>query len=177
MIKKIYSSFIEDEALECTREYIIREEGYEPSDDEVYERTADLVRDDFEGFLEDRLKECFGNGIFLVVGSAGLWDGRHKGGKVLETYDDVTKIWSNYMDIEIFEETKGGYGEFQVIGHHHDGSDHWYVKKLTADGIRYYDKWNYNLDDKRSEEEVHNILWTNSHYSKNINFCKSTWGF
>lgn len=170
----IYDSSIfsidEDEA----RESLIQCGNENPSQEAVWDYIREDLTFEWDDCVEPYLKKRFASGKFLLVGSAGRWNGTFAGGKVLDGFDEVEKAWTHrdYMDIEMYDLCKGGHYEFHVLGKHHDGTDHWAIKELTDRGVEYFEKWESNWDDKRTEEEVHQILWNNSHYTKNIEFTK-----
>jgi hypothetical protein len=170
----IYDSYLfsidEDEA----REWLIECGDEDPSQQDVWVYMRDCLDLEWADEVEPHLKDCFATGKFLLVGSAGRWNGTFAGGKVLDGFDEVEQAWAHrdYMDIEMYDLCKGGHYEFHVLGKHHDGTDHWTIKELTDKGIQYYENWNYNYGDKRTEEQVHQILWNNSHYSHNVEFTR-----
>lgn len=164
-----FSLVDEDEA----RAWLVECGNEDPSQDEVYDQMEHWVECDWEN-VSSHLKNCFSSGKFLLVGEAGRWNGTFACGKVLDGFDEVEKAWccNDYMDVEIYDVCKGGHYEFHVKGHHQDGTDHWIIKELTNRGVEYFEKWESNWDDKRTEEEIHQILWNNSHYTKNVEFTK-----
>ena len=42
-------------------------------------------------------------------------------------------------------------GHLYIHCSHHDGSCEYEIKKLTDNGINYFDNWEYNWNDKRTE--------------------------
>ena len=170
----IYNSDIFSVDEEEARESLIQCGNENPSQEEVWDDIRENLSFEWDDCVEPYLKKRFATGKFLLVGSAGRWNGTFAAGKVLDGFDEVEQAWAHrdYMDIEMYDLCKGGHYEFHVLGKHHDGTDHWVIKELTDKGIQYYENWNYNYGDKRTEEEVHQILWNNSHYTKNIEFTK-----
>lgn len=175
-MRNIFSTRDKESYWDDAIELLKREEGIAfPTDDEIKCEIDNLIDSDWD-IVREELKSFFKDGkAYLIVGECGLWDGKFKGGKLVYGYDGVRKAWAHddYWDFEIYEVNKGGYGEFHVKGYHHDGCDHWVVKEVTEDGEMYYERNKFDHYDK----ELHERMWKSSRYTKNLNFCKSTWGF
>lgn len=142
----------------------------EISDDAVWQYRSDCLNDEWDMIKYD-LERHFENGYFVIVADLGRWNGTFPGGKVVNGYEGVAETWrcNDYYGIEIYELLKGGQWEMHVEGHHHDGTDHFVVKRLTDKGVDYYEKHEYDIDDRI----LHKRLFTNSKYSHHINLTKA----
>lgn len=121
--------------------------------------------------VEYELRNFFNNSddIYILYGSAGLWNGRRAGGFIFYNYDGLQKAWSvNYThETRIYEDKNG---VFSIDIYHHDGTNCWEVRKLTEKGRLYLE-----LHKDMSDRELHEKLWENP-YSVNLNFTKKVYG-
>jgi hypothetical protein len=101
-----------------------------------------------------------------LTGTAGLWDGRAKGGAVIRNFNDLSRAWANVDYVKIFDNK----GMFSIQGIHHDGTNCWDVKKLTKRGVAYLDRHEY--DDPQT---LHEKLWEKG-YSVNLHYAKKVFG-
>lgn len=71
----------------------------------------------------------------VVTGVLGLWDGRHEiQPKTFKNLNEALMACSTDCDsIEIWED---GYGNFYYEGYHHDGHNHFCIKRKTDKGLR-----------------------------------------
>ena len=71
----------------------------------------------------------------VITGKLGLWNGNptinHVECKNIE--EAVYKCISDMDEVEIYEDS---YGNLHVDGYHHDGTNHFVIKKKTDKGIR-----------------------------------------
>lgn len=72
----------------------------------------------------------------VITGTLGLWDGRHKikPVKVANIIEAVNKCCN--QDIEVVDMYEDSYGNFILDAYHHDGCNHFVIKKYTDKGIR-----------------------------------------
>jgi len=142
------------------------DKDWEPSNEEISQEIYDCNEIAWEEEASN-LKKFFNDGsIFILVGSAGLWDGRHRGGFVVKNYNDLSKAWGNVDAMKIFDDK----GVFNIHGYHHDGTNCWEVKKLTKRGVAYFDRHEY--DDPQT---LHEKLWSKG-YSVNLHYAKKVYG-
>lgn len=92
----------------------------------------------FKAMMEKMLSEehC------LLTGVCGRWDGPARGGKFIETFRDFASCIEHLDYLRIYEKN----GHLYVDGYHHDGSDHYELKKLTRKGYEYAER-NYFAHD------------------------------
>jgi len=161
-----------EEAKECCKERHLEEypedKDWEPSDDEVWNEIYSVTQISWEDIQYD-LKEFFNDGsVYILTGTAGLWDGRKKGGAIIRSYKDLSRAWAGMDNVKFTDER----GVFNIYGYHHDGTNHWQVRKLTERGLKYlkrHPEWD------EDPEELHTKLWGKG-YSVNLNYVKKVWG-
>ena len=151
---------------------------YDMNEDEIKEELLDIGYEEDEitddmiwGEWDSQVESCFYGfkyiaerieGTFVVSASLGLWNGRFAGGKVIKG-----SLWD--VCCECFEDYNRVYFEgkqFKVEACHHDGYNHFTIKKLTEKGEEYYSNHYYD----KSDREMVETLMNNSHYSHCIKF-------
>lgn len=141
---------------------------YEPSNSEVEDEiyTANEIswseaRSEMQNFFK------FDEDKYLLKGYAGTWRGQQDGGSIIENWNTLAKAWANGdYGLKIYDEG----GKFVIEETHHDGTNHWEVKKLTKKGEAYLNRHEY--DDPRT---LHEKLWSKG-YSVNLHFAKKVYG-
>lgn len=105
-------------------------------------------KEDFEEYVRDCYDEYFdadfgdygnwkysplANQKVAVIGQLGLWNGPHKiyPKEFDNVQDAVRACLQDYNDI--YEDQ---YGNLHVEAHHHDGCNHFIIKKVTDKGLR-----------------------------------------
>ena len=139
---------------------------HEPTAEEVWDEWGFTNSDNWALFMDDVDEwDKENNCRVLVFGTAGLWTGRHAGGKVLPSLRKaIEEAWGRSIDY--FTVTSQENGVMLIEAIHHDGANYWEVKALTRHGELWY-KNNENNQDL-SEEEMHNHLLNVRCYTKNI---------
>ena len=71
----------------------------------------------------------------VIIGNLGLWNGPHKviPTKCKTILEAVYKCIEDMDEVEIYEDQ---YGNLKVDGYHHDGTNHFTIKKVTDKGYR-----------------------------------------
>lgn len=118
----------------------LRDDYPEYSEERLYELAADIINNDY--YDDDFGKH--GNVSFsslkdqevLITGKLGLWNGPHKikpvkASNIVEAVS--TCCGRDTEELEIYED---GYGNFILDAYHHDGCNHFIIKKLTDKGPR-----------------------------------------
>ena len=60
-------------------------------------------------------------GKAVAIADLGLWNGRHRGVKILnDSLDSIFQLLGSYDDYEIYVDDK----DLQIIGYHHDGTNY-----------------------------------------------------
>lgn len=106
---------------------------YDESEFENY----DDMNDSWEIFSYD-LREAldYSDDIYVIYGSFGRWDGPVMGGNIIRSYNELMNFLSFRGDHSNVFFDDGG--EFRVDQHHHDGSNHYIMRKLTRKGLERY---------------------------------------
>lgn len=152
------------------KENLINDGNEAPTDDEIW---AEIYRTDEDNWEEEyyRLKDFFGNGIYLAVGTVGRWDGNYDCACIFSNFLELLHRFSDCEYIKIWDEN----GHFFMSGSHHDGTNTVEVKEITKQGKEYSDRWAY-LGDKRSAYHVYKKMFSNSRYTHLIHYMHRTYG-
>ena len=151
----LYSNEITEEKIEDARQYLLDENGEEPTDSEVMSLV--YSDEDFNWYdFKNICKKYFDTHNFVVKASLGRWNGRFDSGKILTGgWDDFCGIIQNYDNIEIVDNN----GHLEIIGTHHDSRDYFEIRELTRKGDEYADGYHYD----KSESEDAEAVWNNFH--------------
>ena len=140
----------EELAREC-----LKENGIDnPTDQNIWDVIYD---DDSSNWVleKERLIEFFAGETWILQGYNQLWYGNQRAGYVFTDFMDMfSKAMKDCDYVHIWDEN----GHMYLECSHHDGTNLYEIKKITAAGIRYLENWVYNWDDKRSEEYVHTMV-------------------
>lgn len=157
MIRRIYSNYnLWDDYADDCREMLRDEKGIEdPADSRIWEEI--YLEDEFTWDAEFKMLDDFFSGNhYLLMGSVGLWTGNHAAGTV---FDDFEKVFYEAAEDCVYWELYDKDGEFHFRCSHHDGTNHFCIRKLTDAAWEEIDNWNYDWKDKRTEQEVHEKAW------------------
>ena len=99
----------------------------------MYERNADYLEDE-----RVNLSHVVFNEPILVIANLGLWNGRHKGYKEIQS-GKVTDCL--YSDTDYIEWYVDAYGNMRCDATHHDGTNH-YLYRAWKPGLSEYQKDN-----------------------------------
>lgn len=151
----LYSNEITEEKVEYARQYLLEENGEEPTDSELWNFLN--VDDDINwDVFETEYEKYFNTHNFVVKASLGRWNGRFNSGKILTSgWSDFAKIIGKYGYISIVDNN----GHLEVVGRHHDGTDYFEIRELTRKGDEYADGYHYD----KSEPEDAQAVWNNFH--------------
>ena len=164
-----HNNIYDDCVWEGAKQDLIDSGNEDPTDNEVWDRVYLYDEDDW-GMEKARLKEVFDNGKFLAVGICGRWNGNFAGGFIFDNLDELLERFRD-CNLTIWDEN----GHFFIEGSHHDGTHHVEIRQLTPKGEQYYENWEWG-DDNRTEQQCHQKLFTDSHYSKLIHFAHKFYG-
>ncbi len=103
---------------------------------ERIEKELDFEDDADWSFFEYRMTNMLSDGHYLLTGTCGRWDGPARGGKFIETFRDFSSCIQHLDYLKIYEVD----GHLYIEGYHHDGSDHYELKKLTRKGYEYAER-------------------------------------
>lgn len=119
---------------------------------------------------KERLEEFFDKKEVIFFGTVGRWDGDYKGGMMGNFWDIYWKAVKDCDYIKIYDAN----GHFYIQCSHHDGTNFYEVKEVTQKGSDYFDRWSWDLDDKRTLREVHTQIIKK--YSKLPRFAEKVYG-
>ena len=144
----------------------IPEDG--PSDDELWEEWYDQKERDWDD-IEGEVKYHDERGSYLIIASLGLWNGRFDGGKIIDGYltEAIRACFEDYN--KVYWQDKN----LKVKAIHHDGTNHFIIKKLTDRGIEFYHNHYYDYDDRT----MHQKLFKDAHYSHSVDFFAKLYGW
>ena len=139
---------------EDARENLIINGIEEPSTDDIYNEIYELLSIEWEYNKRD-LENFFDGSTWILFGTAGLWNGNFAAGTI---FADFTEMFDRAIkDCDYWK-------IYDVNGHlyfkcsHHDGTNFYEIKQLTEKGVQYLENWEYNWNDKRTEQAVHNKI-------------------
>jgi hypothetical protein len=113
--------------------------------------------------LQYDLEEMIDGNYFIITGTFGAWDGNKPCGKFITSAEELF-ISIRHLDyIRFYEEN----GHFYIDGYHHDGYDHYELKKLTGKGYEYASQ-NYFAHDKKLHDNIMscNLFSALPHFSR-----------
>ena len=150
-------------SFEATKNYLFEtfaeEEGWTSPDDipdcVVYREMDEDRRREWDDFRAD-VEPVFAKDAYLLTGTCGRWDGPAQGGKFIHSFDDLLDCIRHLDYVKFYDEN----GHFYISGYHHDGSDHYEVKRLTKKGYEFADR-NYFAHDRY----LHTTIMRNNFYS------------
>lgn len=151
----LYSNEFSSERIEDAKQYLLDENGEEPTDSEVMSFV--YADDDIEwDVFKSEYEKYFNTHNFVVSASLGRWNGRFDSGKILTGgWGDFCRIIQEYDTLEIIDNN----GHLEVVGHHHDGTDYFEIRELTRKGDEYASYSHYD----KSEPEDAQAVWNNFH--------------
>lgn len=117
-----------------------------------------IVNDIREIDLDDFRSDCalnFSLGKCLATGYAGLWDGRHAGGTIINVKrgGDLFQLVSNCDDVKVVLDPDDG---LVVYGYHHDGTNRYQVRQINDRGLDYIYTHEEFLDRRTLHENLIN---------------------
>jgi len=176
MIHTIYNNYYSSEKEADARKYLFDEHGEDEGwskpedvpDDKVYAEMA--AQDDMDWDEESaELKKFIDKDYFLIVGTFGSWRGALPSGKLVRSYNDLSGAWRQCDYINIYDEN----GHLYIECSHHDGTNHYEVKRLTTKGYEYLQNGWREHDQKAHEIAFNNNLFSAlPHYAHQVFGCK-----
>ena len=121
---------------------------------------------------KERLEQFFNDGSeYILQGYVGTWRGAAQAGFIFNDFMDAYCRATKDCDyVHIYDEN----GHFYIKCSHHDGTNLYEIKRITERGLAYFDRWEQNLNDKRTEEHIHNMIMKN--YSEAPHFAYHVYG-
>lgn len=141
-----------------------------PTENDIWE-TIYLYDEDTWKFEKEKLVEFFSGGTWIIRGVVGRWDGAYPAGTIftdfMEMYDKATEDCGY---VHVYDKN----GHLYLQCSHHDGTNLYEIKKLTAKGEEYLANWEYGTDN-RSERYVHDQIMKRysilPHYAHQVYGC------
>lgn len=159
----IFSNYYEDleKSYDDAREYLLDEHDEEPSDDDIWDYIYEEANYEYDDIIT-QIMHYLRDTETIFVGSVGRWDGTFDGGDI-DTFETLYYKAIKDCDYIKFEEDDNEH--LYLTCSHHDGTNCFEIRLLTDKGMKFFDDWNYNFNDKRTEQEVHTEIMKNKKYS------------
>ena len=146
------------EAYQADAEYLKQE------DPDMDDETADQIAcDDISDYLTETLTSEIDrhapHGI-VIFADLGLWNGRRRGIKIVDSFRDVLTLCDDLMYVTIETTAQG----LTVHAPHHDGTNIYTLRALTEAGANRYSVY----DDELEQSLIHGSPRTLRRYTKNI---------
>lgn len=122
--------------------------------------------------VKEMLDDFFKNIPYIgFFGEVGRWNGVYKAGKIgTDFWELFNKAITDCNYIKIYDEN----GHMYLTCSHHDGTCHFEIKEITEQGYDYLNNWEYDWDDNRTEEYVHNQIC--KRYSRLPHYAQKVFG-
>ena len=164
-VKEIWSFNTYDwdrEEMKQEYEEVYGETPNEEELDRFIEDTNDMYLNDERNNVEFYEKQ-HGQKIYIILADLGLWYGHAEGGKIIKgLWNAISECFEAYNHIYEYR------CRLYVDAIHHDGTNHFQIKKLTPKGLEYIEKNPY-----MSDRELHQRLFRDSHYSHEVSMFKT----
>lgn len=120
-------------------------------DENLREHFDDQMNNDFEYFTDE-----YGDSMVVIIAELGLWDkpyhGPHHGAAHGKLNSFMNKMTEDYNYIYYNSEN----GTFEINAVHHDGTNHFYIYRLSKEGKEYVNEHRYTLNYQDLAELVKN---------------------
>lgn len=167
----IYSNYDLDEMYDDARAFLEETAEEEPTEAEIWNEIYFLSASYWDDEHEQLKKHL--TGPLLLMGSVGLWTGKHAAGDVFNDFDEAFSAATQECDYwKLWDEN----GHLYLKCSHHDGTNLFEIKRLTSRGSALLDNWNYNYDDPRPEETIHSIIFSSNLFSALPHFAHIVYG-
>ena len=159
-VKKYRVIFDAWEAYQSEAEELKQSDFYSDLNDEEADRLSwDNLCDDLRECITPEIDRHAPHGI-AVFASLGLWNGRRRGVKIVDSFQEVLSMCDDLMYVTI-ETTPQG---LTVYAPHHDGTNVYTLRALTKAGANRYSDY----DDELEESLIHGSPRTVRRYTRNI---------
>ena len=159
-VKKYRVIFDAWEAYQSEAEELKQSDFYSDLNDEEADRLSwDNLCDDLRECITLEIDRHAPHGI-AVFASLGLWNGRRRGVKIVDSFQEVLSMCDDLMYVTI-ETTPQG---LTVYAPHHDGTNVYTLRALTKAGANRYSDY----DDELEESLIHGSPRTVRRYTRNI---------
>lgn len=148
------------EAYQSEAEELKQNDFYSDLNDEEADRIAwDSICDDLRECITPEIDRHAPHGI-AVFADLGLWNGRRRGVKIVDSFSDVLALCDDLMYVTIETTAQG----LTVYAPHHDGTNIYTLRALTEAGAN---RWS-DYDDELEQSLIHGSPRTLRRYTKNI---------
>lgn len=159
-VKKYRVIFDAWEAYQSEAEELKQDDFYPDLNDEEADRLSwDNLCDDLRECITPEIDRHAPHGI-AVFASLGLWNGRRRGVKIVDSFQEVLSMCDDLMYVTI-ETTPQG---LTVYAPHHDGTNVYTLRALTKAGANRYSDY----DDELEQSLIHGSPRTLRRYTRNI---------
>lgn len=141
-----YNEYASNE--EDPKDYETWLQSYQPSE-AVYE----VLSEDFTNIIFPMIENQCNEDILLLDASLGRWNGRYKGGKIINADEgQLRSILSDYDEVSLLDTDKG----VQIEGIHHDGTDYYQLYTIPQDLTELATAMNYEdiIRENNDEETI-----------------------
>lgn len=170
MERIIYDNYDFDELCEEAISLILDREEYSSAD----EIPESVLYDEMNAIDElnreismDELDNFFSGNKWLLKGTIGRWDGPAEGGFIFSSVSEMSRAWVECDYLRIYDVN----GHMYIDCAHHDGNNHFEIKKLTEKGEDYADR--HRMDPDRL---IHESLWNNGTRTHLPQFAHKVYG-
>ena len=142
-----YNEYASNE--EDPKDYETWLQSYQPSE-AVYE----VLSEDFTNIIFPMIENQCNEDILLLDASLGRWNGRYKGGKIINADEgQLRSILNDYDEVSLLDTDKG----VQIEGIHHDGTDYYQLYTIPQDLTELATAMNYeDIIRENNDEEIIN---------------------
>lgn len=139
----LYSNYDISDLYDDAAQYLLDEHGEEWGWRTVKDIPENKIRDEayymeemyWDDFKVELSRFIRTNGTFLLMGDIGLWYGTRRGGFMFNTFEELSKAWTDCDYIEFYDKN----GHLYLECSHHDGTNCFEIKKVTEAGIKFYE--------------------------------------
>ena len=138
------------------------------TDEMVWDSIRDMEDEDWS-LCKHYLEDVCGDSRVIVSGYAGTWQGNIEAAKIFENVTDALAACvkdCDYMKVMQFPN-----GLVEVKASHHDGTNIFYLRRVTDKGWDFYDRWNFGYRTHYAhlkEFEILKKIWESGVYSRLI---------
>ena len=148
------------EAYQSEAEELKQNDFYSDLNDEEADRLSwDNLCDDLRECITPEIDRHAPHGI-AVFADLGLWNGRRRGVKIVNSFRDVLRMCDDLTFITIKTTPQG----IEVTAPHHDGTNVYTLRALTEAGANRYSDY----DDELEESLIHGSPRTVRRYTRRI---------
>ena len=138
---------------------------YNTYDDDQDTPEWEDVKEELTNFFDD-------GGTWILRGTNQCWNGTYGAGTIFTDFISMLATATKDCDyIHLYDQN----GHFHLQCSHHDGTNHYEIKRLTDKGIAYLENWEENVSDTRSERYVHDQII--KHYSTLPHYARKMYGY